>query len=946
MGASVLPTQHFFSLAPYAILPIILFYSLRVISPLHDVILNEKLPDEELASFPPRPRYHPPRVGAYTPYCARACLDSSPQLLYPSPQDIKINAADIWPTALSDTEKTVWHTRGQRGYEGTHPLSALELWRSFEPGGACAFARVFEGLGGSSSKQLHFLFVGGEMAMGRGCDTASFHRVCPWPRILEEWMTSERPQWRAHVSTTDVAGLDVLPFAAIESVDVFVLDVGSDQALMGPENATADMDALVWRLLNARNPMLRMAPETMPPAILVVQTLRTCFSGTNECKQACPHSDHIYTTENQFISCGAWWRTADFSALVARHYGLPTSSLRNALWPKMTAPAPNLAKVWSGRVAQELTADIVKYALLRLEAAHKAMPPSASVCLHTCSFPPPYLRFADVSVTRPECFDSFTAASCEDSCAINTTPQAPTESQVTSWAPFPLAQPSPPYLSSMASLAAAFAPSGVYKPAPVWRSHHWVAGTQGVYPLTLSDIRRSFIPGRSCSFANFFEVMEGGRELTMVVLGGSMTAGAECNGELCTWAAQVGQWIGVARPQWRLKFANWASGGLDAAAWAARSDFPLADAYIVDVAVNAQGLALASVAKNMDALLWRLAHLVAPSLDGAPPAVLLVETFRTCGRDKAEPGSVWQGDYHDCSGHCSATDQVFSGTNLHRTGICGDWWRIADAEAIVGRHYGVPIVMYRDAVWPLLNAPGPDVRLAWDGLSHPSRVTHELVADLVKYALLRLEAERAVNAAGFSCFPDTHIAPYTGFASVGAGCAFRARGPLTQVGTIGGNANANTSKLATFSGGWRYFEDAPRKPGWIVEEGNPGSIRFYVHLSASAPRLEVTFLRSYASVGTAGLKLTIGPCSWDWELEGRSIDRYSLPYVLGIGGPAELAFVSERYRNVPFPFSSNPACVPADGVLYSVDVVFPYGSQPVQEGGGALKFKLIAISSC
>lgn len=45
--------------------------------------------------------------------------------------------------------------------------------------------------------------------------------------------------------------------------------------------------------------------------------------------------------------------------------------------------------------------------------------------------------------------------------------------------------------------------------------------------------------------------------------------------------------------------------------------------------------------------------------------------------------------------------------------------------------FGIPIPSYRDAVWPDIDNPPLDLPHFWNGLSHPDRVAHELVSDVV-----------------------------------------------------------------------------------------------------------------------------------------------------------------------------------------------------------------------
>jgi hypothetical protein len=67
---------------------------------------------------------------------------------------------------------------------------------------------------------------------------------------------------------------------------------------------------------------------------------------------------------------------------------------------------------------------------------------------------------------------------------------------------------------------------------------------------------------------------------------------------------------------------------------------------------------------------------------------------------------------------------------------CNRWWTLSNVERPLVQHYGLPVASYRDAVWPIISKPRPDLPCFWNGLSHPDVATHLLVADVVTYALV------------------------------------------------------------------------------------------------------------------------------------------------------------------------------------------------------------------
>lgn len=70
-------------------------------------------------------------------------------------------------------------------------------------------------------------------------------------------------------------------------------------------------------------------------------------------------------------------------------------------------------------------------------------------------------------------------------------------------------------------------------------------------------------------------------------------------------------------------------------------------------------------------------------------------------------------------------------------GWCNRWWMMGSHERNIVQHYELPIISYRDAVWPSLANPRPLLPCFWNGISHPDAIGHLLFGDVVAYGLLR-----------------------------------------------------------------------------------------------------------------------------------------------------------------------------------------------------------------
>lgn len=149
-------------------------------------------------------------------------------------------------------------------------------------------------------------------------------------------------------------------------------------------------------------------------------------------------------------------------------------------------------------------------------------------------------------------------------------------------------------------------------------------------------------------------------------------------------------------------------------------------------------------------------------------------------------------------------------------------WGFGEEELQVAKHYGLPIASYRDAAWPVSADPPSDLRIFWDGtkhVCHPQAETHELVSDVVKWALLQLLLQPQSDIGGkaslsSSCpFAPDAIVPFTSLDFVTAACMLWPSGPLTMLRSTPGVTPL--PQPTRFSGNWTYFADRRNKFGWI-----------------------------------------------------------------------------------------------------------------------------------
>lgn len=144
---------------------------------------------------------------------------------------------------------------------------------------------------------------------------------------------------------------------------------------------------------------------------------------------------------------------------------------------------------------------------------------------------------------------------------------------------------------------------------------------------------------------------------------------------------------------------------------------------------------------------------------------------------------------------------------------CNRWWSAADIERPVVRHYGFPIASYRDAVWPKLNHPRPDLPCMWNGKSHPDSITHSLIGDVIAYGLIRALLDSSTSG-NQQC--DTSPQPkmfHPQMETIEYCAPPDADEPSTAVSGTFMSAFQPSVFEPVVSGGWYWREDVPGKPG-------------------------------------------------------------------------------------------------------------------------------------
>ena len=338
-----------------------------------------------------------------------------------------------------------------------------------------------------------------------------------------------------------------------------------------------------------------------------------------------------------------------------------------------------------------------------------------------------------------------------------------------------------------------------------------------------------------------------------------------------------------------------------------------------------------------------LARVAARAADPtAAPALLFLETYHFAASEAA------------AAQICAA--RPGRALMKHDPRLCSSFYymQTTHARAIVPR--GAPLVSYRDVAWPIVDhPPGEQPWAARDDAAQQPPDVHARVASVLALAL----AERAKAALGCDggaradatapaaqersrdeeqAHPvQAHKDMFESEERAAGLCTDDALTVLSPpLGTLERGARAD-------SAAWRYYEDRPGKPGWIFNAsaaradegaGTDTSLKASVKVNASAPNVNIGYLRTYSCMGRVRVWLGTGDdglCAL--ELDGHWNDSVSLVETADFRPP--------------------PGCLASEAarggiVTAELRVVPVRGSDARLPGcsGAANKFKLVYLEAC
>ena len=407
-------------------------------------------------------------------------------------------------------------------------------------------------------------------------------------------------------------------------------------------------------------------------------------------------------------------------------------------------------------------------------------------------------------------------------------------------------------LALAASCLAAKACEPRPKPLPDWLSE----------PMA----RRSSVPwiGEGSQNARLlhgaFLQAERGERVNMSVFGGSMTAGVNCKplaaGEPCMWSAQLQRHLDGYYGHGVLRVTNYALPSSSTRLLSAQlsnwqSQLTYQQIAILDYAVNDAPRVMTSVREDplalpLSAQVVEATELVVRTLVQAGVAVLFVETFFTpmspASRSHwADCKTSSSSNFHSGMHHagkaapsglfdflCIMTDDEFVlGNRYHRAH--------QDLIAPVAARYGVPIVSYRDAVWPDASQFLDERYWRNEGNAdphrqdpHPGHNVHGMISDLVFHNWQLLRSRLVLESASCVKHVDGLRLGGTGGRTAGERTG-KLLSPVASLGapsfTIGSTPfSCHAPSLLELSalGGEQGFAPAWRGASWRFYEDRPG----------------------------------------------------------------------------------------------------------------------------
>jgi len=233
--------------------------------------------------------------------------------------------------------------------------------------------------------------------------------------------------------------------------------------------------------------------------------------------------------------------------------------------------------------------------------------------------------------------------------------------------------------------------------------------------------KRSLLsPGNALRLQHVLAKARRGEPVTVGVIGGSITGGSSATSVEKRYGNRIAAWWSETFPNATVKFVNAGVGGTGSNYGCLRAHRDLLrhdpDFVVVEFGVNDSG-AMAASLPTLEGLVRQILR-----LPNRPAAMLL---FMMTSKQRDMPG---------------VKEMAMPGARLPESGVVRGL-NVQRWHRQIGEHYGLPMVSFRDAFWPEIEAG----RLKWADviadMVHPNDLGHEHAADFVVHLLEQIRKD-------------------------------------------------------------------------------------------------------------------------------------------------------------------------------------------------------------
>ena len=370
-------------------------------------------------------------------------------------------------------------------------------------------------------------------------------------------------------------------------------------------------------------------------------------------------------------------------------------------------------------------------------------------------------------------------------------------------------------------------------------------------------------------------------------MGGSLTAGAECNEngktlKMCAWPMRFANWFRSQYPHIRLHLYNQGLGGTPTqAAIPMIAHWPKADIVLLDYVVNDINDAVGNL---------------------APAHLAFIDQFR-----QIQPDAALFYVSSCASKYCATMRDLIIWISTTQSVPMISFYDVIQCSAYLSQDHG----KLESEVWPKTTPTHFH--------AHPPWQTHDLIAQTLAYVFFKNIVQKQYNES-YRLYDKSELTKFQT-------CSH----PITHY-----SAHGKTDNSAVQMDKWALKEDRKGKPGWISEAFG-SSIKFPMSFG-SHPALTFSYLKSYENLGKVQMLLN----GVTYHLDG----LYTKEELVNSGKVSQTHVqFFDLNKNIYGKVVNSDADWTGFGVLPNSSKMVEFRVVP-DKNAASSKFKIISISSC